>query len=78
MKLKRDGVELNTPSAFDFIKYYAEQNNLDEKVESILEHLQLKVKKDNVDEDSYWPLPEVDLVSEAIWLVEELLGRKIE
>ncbi len=78
MKLLRDGVELNTPSAFDFIKYYSDLENLDEKIKVILDYLQVKVKKDNMDEDSYWPLPEIDLVSEAKWLVEELLGRKFD
>ena len=76
LKLRRDGVELNTPSAFDFIKYYSGKENLDQRVHDVLANLQLKVKKDNLDEDSYWPLPKVDLVSEANWLVDELLGTK--
>ena len=33
--------------------------------------------KDSVDEESYWPLPEIDLLAEAHWLVEHLLGENI-
>ena len=78
MKLNEQGVNLNTPSAFDYIKYYSNQENLELRISKILEYLQIKVKKDSLEEESYWPLPEIDLISEAHWLVEELLGLNIK
>ena len=78
VKLNEQGVTLNTPSAFDYIKYYSNQENLELRISKILEYLQIKVKKDSLEEEPYWPLPEIDLISEAHWLVEELLGLNIE
>lgn len=75
--LAADEIDLNTPSALDHIKYLYQQNGSSEKVMQVLAHLQVKVEKDSRDEDAYWPLPNVDLVREAHWFVEELLGIKI-
>lgn len=72
--LAADGIDLDTPSALDHIKYLHQQGGSPEKVMQVLANLQVKVEKDSLDEDAYWPLPEVDLVREAHWLVEELLG----
>lgn len=78
VKLNEQGIILNTRSAFDYIKYYSAQENLEQRISKILEYLQIKVIKDSEDEDSYWPLPGIDLISEAHWLVEKLLGLTIE
>ena len=63
-----------THNALDNIKYYASLPGLPEKVREVLEHLILRVVKDSEEADSYYPLAEVDLIAEAQWLAEELLG----
>jgi hypothetical protein len=63
-----------TNNALDNIKYYANLPGLPTKVSEVLEHLTLRVIKDSEDTDSYYPLAEVDLIAEAHWLAEELLG----
>ncbi|MEK6222976.1 MAG: hypothetical protein N2D54_12085 [Chloroflexota bacterium] len=71
--LKAENVSLNNPSAFEYIKYLSAQTNNSVEVQKALKHLKLRVEKDAHDEDSYWPLPEVDLIDEAKWLIKELL-----
>lgn len=77
-KLASEGVNLDTPSAFDYIKYLHQNGDNSPHLTTILEHLQQKVVKDSVEEDSYWPLPEVDLLGEACWLCEEFLGIQLD
>ena len=77
-KLNIEGTDLNTPSAFDYIKYLYQSGNNSPRITIILEHLQQKVVKDSEEQDSYWPLPEVDLLAEACWLCEELLGIQLD
>jgi hypothetical protein len=63
-----------TANALDNIKYFATTPDLPDKIAEVLRHLTLKVVKDSFEEDSYYPLADVDLVAEAHWLAEELLG----
>ena len=63
-----------TANALDNIKYYATLEELSPKVAEVLDHLTIKVVKDSFEEDSYYPLADVDLIAEAQWLAEELLG----
>ena len=72
--LEAEGGHPITANAFDNLKYYAALEGLSPKVAEVLEHLTLKVVKDSFEEDSYYPISEVDLVAEAQWLAEELLG----
>lgn len=74
--LAAEGIALNTPSALEHIKYLHQRNDAPDRVLQVLEHLQVKVEKKSLDEDAFWPLPGIDLVREAHWLVEELLARK--
>lgn len=60
--------------AFDAIKYYASQEGISPKMATVLEHLTIRVVKDSLEGDSYYPLTDVDLIAEARWLAEELLG----
>jgi hypothetical protein len=76
--LEVNGVNLNTPSALDHIKYLANQEGLDIEIREVLNFLTLKVAKDSPQEDSYWPVPKVDLLEKAHWLAEKMLGCKIE
>lgn len=76
INLNRQGIDLSTPSAFDYIKYLHQQEN-PEEIQKTLEHLQVKVAKDSLEEESYWPLPDIDLIEEARWLAEQMLGEKI-
>jgi hypothetical protein len=72
--LEAEGGHPVTANALDNIKYYATLESLSPKVAEVLEHLTLKVVKDSFEEDSYYPLADVDLIAEAQWLAEELLG----
>jgi hypothetical protein len=63
-----------THNALDNLKYFAEQPDLSPRVREVLQHLILKVEKDSLDSDAYYPLPEVDLIAEAHWLAEQMLG----
>ncbi len=72
LKLNQEGVNLKTVSAFEHIKYYYEREDIDPEIKKILEYLQLKVNKDSLEEESYWPLPKIDLIKEAERLFEIL------
>jgi hypothetical protein len=72
--LKRKGIVLDTPSALDHINYLLTTQNTSPEIQKVLQHLTQRVAKDSPEEDSYWPLPDVNLVEEAHWFVEELLG----
>jgi hypothetical protein len=76
--LKQLGVDLESPSALDHIKYLDSQQNNSTQVSKVLGYLQVKVAKKTLEEDSYWPLPKVDLVKEAHWLAELMLEEKID
>lgn len=76
--LRLKGTLLEGVNALDHIKHFSLTPDLSPEVHHVLEHLTLKVAKDSLEEDAYYPLPEVDLVKEAHWLVEGLLGVSIE
>lgn len=78
IKLNEQGIDLQPPSALDHIKYLKGQDNNPPDLQQILDHLVKRVEKDNLEEDSYWPLPDVDLVKEAHWLAEKILGAKLD
>jgi hypothetical protein len=72
--LELKGISLNTPNVLEHISYLLNQSNMKPEFQKILIHMKQKVEKDPFEEESYWPLPNVNLVEEAHWLVEELLG----
>lgn len=72
--LLNDNVDLETPSAFEYIKHFRENAKHEPKMQAVLDHLVQRKVKDSLDGDSYWPLKDVDLIDEAEWLVHELLG----
>lgn len=76
--LNLQGIDLKTPSAFEYIKHLRAASGNPPNVQKVLDYLTQRVAKENIAEDSYWPLPEVDLVQEAHWLVEEMLGLRVE
>lgn len=76
--LETNSISLNTPSVLDHIAYLLKQSNTKPEVKKILNHMMQKVEKTSVEGDSYWPLSDVNLVEEAHWLVEELLGISID
>jgi hypothetical protein len=75
--LAEQGGHPEITNALDSIKYFAGLPDLDEDVLAVCEHLTLKLNKDSEDSDAYYPLPDVDLISEARWLAEYLLGVKL-
>jgi hypothetical protein len=76
--LEAKGGQPVSANALDNIKYYATLEGLSPKVAEVLEHLTIKVVKDSFEEDSYYPLADVDLIAEAQWLAEELLGETLK
>lgn len=77
INLNQKGIDLQSPSALVYINYLKDQPDIPEKLHQVLGYLVKRVEKDNEDEDSYWPLPEIDLVKEAHWLAEKMLKSKI-
>lgn len=75
--LSNRGIILGNPSALEHIKYLLGQDNVGQNTRKVLEYLVQRVAKEEGDTDSFWPLPEVDLVQEAHWLVESLLSVRI-
>jgi len=75
--LARNGIDLSTRSAFEYIQYQASQSGNPPRLQQSLEYMMRKMEKDSLEEDAYWPLPEVDLLSEAEWLIKELLDFNI-
>jgi hypothetical protein len=75
--LDKKGIDLNTPSALDHIKFLAAQNDTPSDIKETLKYFTQKVIKDSPDEEAYWPLPEIDLLEKAHWLAEKILGSKI-
>jgi hypothetical protein len=75
--IRAKGIKLDTPGALDHIKYFHNQEDTKKDIRKILLHMTQKMVKDSLEEDSYWPLPDVNLVEEAHWLVENLMGISI-
>ncbi len=76
--LIQQGAESGGSNAFDQIKHFATLKGHAPEIYTILEHLTVKVAKDSPEEDAYYPIVGVDLVAEAVWLAESLLGLKLE
>ena len=76
--LSSRGIALDSPSAIDHIKYFISLNNTEPKMRESLQYMTQKVVKDSIEEGSYWPFPDVNLVTEAHWLAEKLLGISIQ
>ncbi len=72
--LAKHDVSLDDDNALNHIKYFSNAEGLSEKMQAVLHHLHIKLEKDSLDEDAYYPIEGVDLVQEAHWLVETLLG----
>lgn len=72
--LAAKGAGIDSNSALDQIKHLAGQPGYSEQVYRVLRHLTIKMEKDSLDSDAYYPIEGVDLVSEAEWLVAELLA----
>ena len=71
--LEPQGMGLETNNALDYIKHYATFEGLPEKIYQVLHHLSIKLEKDSLEEEAYYPIEGVDLIEEAQWLAEELL-----
>ena len=72
--LKTEQIDLETSSAFEYIKYFRENWEHMPDMQLVLDHLVQRKVIDPLDGNSYWPLHDIDLVREAAWLVQELLG----
>ena len=75
--LSQQGQAIDSPSALDHIKYLSSQSGFSDQISQALKHLTIKMEKDSLDEEAYYPIADVDLVSEAILVVEELLQVKL-
>lgn len=71
--LEKQNLSLESNNALDHIKYFAAQEDLPARYYEVLHHLKIKMEKDSLDEDAYYPIEGVNLVEEAQWLAEDLL-----
>lgn len=71
--LEAEGGHPVTANALDNIKYFRGLPQISGRVAEVLDHLTIRVVKDSLEADAYYPLAEVDLVAEAHWLAENLL-----
>ena len=72
--LAATGTGIDSSSALEQIKHLAGRSGYPEQVYRVLHHLTVKLEKDSLESDAYYPIEGVDLVAEAAWLVAELLG----
>jgi len=76
--LRQQGLSLDSNNALDHIKYFATLNQPSEKISAVLHHLMIRMEKESLDSEAYYPIEGVDLVAEAHWLAEELLQTKLD
>lgn len=76
--LSRQGTSLGSNNALDHIKYFSTQEGLPQPMYAVLHHLTVKLEKDSLESDAYYPIEGVDLMSEAQWLAENLLQTKLD
>jgi hypothetical protein len=76
--LRRQGEPFDSTNALDSIKFFATRDGLPEEISAVLRHLTIKLEKDSMNEEAYYPIQGVDLVQEAHWLAENLLDEKID
>ncbi|MBN2043520.1 MAG: hypothetical protein JW757_00765 [Anaerolineales bacterium] len=72
--LLQNGEPIPSTIALELIKYFAALEDHPEQVYQTLERLTIRVAKDSFEEEAYYPIAGVDLVKEANWLIQELLG----
>ena len=76
--LRQQEISIGNNNALDHIKYFAAQNGHSPQIAAVLHHLLVKLEKESLESDAYYPIQGVDLVREAQWLVEELLQTKLD
>lgn len=76
--LKSQGQALDSNNALDHIKHFAAFEGLPERYYQALHRLSIKLEKDSLEEDAYYPIEGVDLIEEAKWLAEDLLKISLE
>ena len=76
--LRQQGLSLDSNNALDHIKYFATLDQPSKKISAVLHHLTIKMEKESLDSEAYYPIEGVDLVKEAHWLAEELLQTKFD
>ena len=76
--LRQQEFSIGNNNALDHIKYFAAQNGHSPQIAAVLHHLLVKLEKESLESDAYYPIQGVDLVDEAQWLVEELLQTKLD
>lgn len=69
--LEQRGVDLQTTSVMEPIRYLLNVEGLRLETKTILEHMLVAKQKDDLESDSYFPL-DVDLVAEAKQLISDL------
>lgn len=74
--LRGKGISLDTPNAYEYIKYLQNRPDTNPEMRAVLGHFLERVQKDSPEEDAYWPL-EADLIEEARWVIETLLDFKV-
>jgi hypothetical protein len=76
--LDKERISLESNNALDHIKYFAKVKDLPPRYYEVLHHLTIKLEKDSVEADAYYPIEGVNLIEEAQWLAEDLLGVSLD
>ena len=72
--LARKGIEFDRASGYAYLAYLRGSDLVGDDIKTVAEHMTMSLAKDSPEEESYWPL-EADLLEEARWLFEKLLGQ---
>lgn len=75
--LAEKGVDLQTPSAFDYIKHLNEQTDNPDSVRQVLKHLIAKAEHAENSEEHIFPVATEFFLKEAHWLCEQMVGQPI-
>jgi hypothetical protein len=68
---------LGNKTAFECIKFLHDQPETDSELHKKLAYFTQKVVKDSLNEDSYFPLTDINIVKEAHQLCEKMMGEPI-
>ena len=75
--LNNKGIDLGTPSAFDYIQHMREQPDTPDKVMAVLDHMVAKAEHAEGSDEHVFPVDLNTFLDEARWLCEQMLGEPL-
>ena len=73
-KLHSHGINVKAPDLQTLTKIFLEEIETPEKLKEIIDHMSLKVNHKVDSKSTFWPYPEIDLIEEAKYFVENILS----